>query len=35
MPKDPQGEREYIASWAFNIYNDLTSLSEKIIKEAK
>lgn len=35
MPKDPQGEREYIASWAFDIYNDLTKLSEKIIHDDK
>lgn len=34
-PKDPQGEREYIASWAFNLYSDLTALSEKIVKESK
>lgn len=31
-PKNPQGEREYIASWAYNIYSDLTALSKKISK---
>lgn len=30
MPKDPQGEREYIASWALNMYADLTELETKI-----
>ncbi len=34
-PRDPQGEREYIAGWAFDIYNDLSKLSEKIIRENK
>lgn len=32
-PKDPQGEREYIASWALKIYGDLAALSTNI-KEA-
>ena len=32
-PKDPQGEREYIASWALKIYGDFAALSTNI-KEA-
>lgn len=31
-PKDPIGEREYIASWALKIYIDLSILNEKIKK---
>lgn len=32
-PKDPQGEREYIASWALKMYGDLAILSTNL-KEA-
>lgn len=38
MPKDPQGEREYIAHWAFMLYSDLSVLqteTEKAIFEIK
>ena len=31
-PKDPQGEREYIAHWALNLYSDLTALETEISK---
>jgi len=29
-PKDPQGEREFIAHWALQLYTDLTALDEKM-----
>jgi len=29
-PKDPQGEREYIAYWALKLYHDLTALNEEM-----
>ncbi len=32
-PKDPTGEREYIASWAADIYTDLAALSETLINK--
>lgn len=32
-PKDPQGEREYIAHWAFQLYTDLSVLSSDINKK--
>lgn len=31
-PKDPQGEREYIAHWALNLYTDLSALETEIKK---
>jgi len=31
-PKDPQGEREYIAHWALNLYSDLSVLDDEIKK---
>lgn len=34
IPRDPDGEREYVASWALNIYSDLTALHD-IVKEYK
>lgn len=30
IPKDPQGEREYIAHWAYMLYSDLTVLQKEI-----
>lgn len=30
MPKDPQGEREYIAHWAFMLYSDLSLLQKEV-----
>lgn len=30
MPKDPQGEREYIAHWAFMLYSDLSLLRKEV-----
>lgn len=32
-PKDPQGEREYIAHWAFQLYTDLSALTADIHKK--
>lgn len=32
VPKDPQGEREYIAHWAFTLYTELTQLESEIHK---
>lgn len=31
-PKDPQGEREYIAHWALTLYADLTALETEVKK---
>lgn len=31
-PKDPQGEREYIAHWALNLYTDLSALETELEK---
>jgi hypothetical protein len=31
-PKDPQGEREYIAYWALKLYNDLSVLEKEFDK---
>lgn len=31
VPKDPQGEREYIANWAFMIYSDLSLLQKEVV----
>lgn len=31
-PKDPQGEREYIAHWALTVYADLSALETEIAK---
>jgi hypothetical protein len=33
MPRDPQGEREYIMHWAFSFYNDLTKLHDLLNKK--
>ena len=35
VPKDPQGEREYIMRWAFDFYADLAALAEEIENEIK
>lgn len=31
-PKDPQGEREYIANWALKLYTDLSAIETEIGK---
>lgn len=31
IPRDPEGERGYIAKWAFGLYSDLTVLQEDLI----
>ena len=31
-PKDPQGEREYIAHWASKLYTDLSAIDTEIEK---
>lgn len=32
IPKDPQGEREYIAYWALKLYSDLSTLEAEVSK---
>lgn len=35
IPKDPQGERDYIADWAWHLYSDLSALSKGLKLEDK